>query len=47
LNQSTLDVVKTGRAVRVWNAVLAEWLYWVRDDGERLELLSDLVYELN
>ena len=39
-NQEAMDTIKAGKAVKVWSGVLQEWLYWVRGEGERNELLG-------
>ena len=40
-NQAAMDAIEAGQAVKVWSGVLQEWLYWVRGEGERKELLDE------
>ena len=40
-NMKAMDAIRAGQAVKVWSGVLVEWLYWVRGEGEREELLAE------
>lgn len=39
-NQTHMDAIKAGNAVSVWSGVLGEWLWWVRGETERDQLLA-------
>ncbi len=40
-NQEDLDLIRSGGRVAVWSEVLSEWLWWVRDEDARQQLLSE------
>ena len=39
-NHDAMAAIKAGQFVPVWSGVLGEWLYWVRGEKERKQLLT-------
>jgi hypothetical protein len=40
-NEDAMAMVKAGHPVRVWSGVLGEWLWWVRDEAGKKNLVAD------
>jgi hypothetical protein len=40
-NQEAMDAIQRGQAVPVWSELLGEWLYWVKGETERKQLLAE------
>ncbi len=39
-DQRHMDAIKAGHKVKVWSGVFGEWLWWVRGEPERMQLLG-------